>query len=160
MRNRFGSSLSLSLSLSLLARTLSIPLDDRMSSKHWARFLRKAQLAYEPSRGAAAVPAFLARLRAKSVAKAAPDLKVDVKLSTRRALAATAAPSDASSHGAESPPAQTSASAALGSISLEYVDGLRQDLDLSQMRLDDVFASIEMRNNELEMEALKRGRPW
>ena len=64
------------------------------------------------------------------------------------------------SHGAQPTPAHTVASAALGSVRLEYVDGLRQDLDLSQMRLDDVFATIEMRNNELEMEALKRGRPW
>jgi len=109
------------------------------STKHWARFLRKAHVEFCPFDSSASGLGFYQMLTAPSVRKAVPKLAVKAK----REVAPLAKDVLAAQR-----------------LKLTFVDGSEHEHDIRPLTIKDILLEIEMQNGRLEMEAMKNGKPW
>uniref|UniRef100_A0A7S0Q5Y3 Uncharacterized protein n=1 Tax=Coccolithus braarudii TaxID=221442 RepID=A0A7S0Q5Y3_9EUKA len=103
----------------------------------WARYLRKVHLEFSPLSATSSSLGFLGFITTPKIREAVPKLQVSTKRLTQCA---------------EGVPLQT--------LALTFVDGNEAILDISSVQIREILAEIEMHNGRLEMEAMKRGKPW
>jgi len=98
-----------------------------------ARYITKARLDFNPFSSGSTL-GFLAELKAKSVREAVPKMEVTINRVTDAAA----------------PPR----------LMLTFVDGRETPVDLGKLSVKDTFAQIELETGRLDLEAMRRGKPW
>ncbi|EOD28646.1 hypothetical protein EMIHUDRAFT_114158 [Emiliania huxleyi CCMP1516] len=98
-----------------------------------ARYITKARLDFNPFSSGSTL-GFLAELKAKSVREAVPKMEVTINRVTDAAA----------------PPR----------LMLTFVDGRETPVDLGKLSVKDAFAQIELETGRLDLEAMRRGKPW
>lgn len=103
-----------------------------------ARYLTKAKLEFSPFHSGSAL-GFLTQLNSKGVREAVPKLEVTVKRLR----------GSSGDEAARNP-----------QMSVTFVDGREVLLDLTEYKVKDLYAEIEVQTGRLELEAMRRGKPW
>eukprot|EP00308_Calcidiscus_leptoporus_P002234 CAMPEP_0119375422 /NCGR_PEP_ID=MMETSP1334-20130426/35788_1 /TAXON_ID=127549 /ORGANISM="Calcidiscus leptoporus, Strain RCC1130" /LENGTH=106 /DNA_ID=CAMNT_0007393731 /DNA_START=130 /DNA_END=447 /DNA_ORIENTATION=+ len=103
----------------------------------WARYLRTVRVEFSPFSATPSSMSFLGYVSTKKIREEVPKLQVNTHLLEEQSE--------------ESAPQM---------LALTYIDGKEVKFDISAMQLRDILAEIEVQNGRLEMEAIKRGKPW
>uniref|UniRef100_A0A7S4BZV0 Uncharacterized protein n=1 Tax=Chrysotila carterae TaxID=13221 RepID=A0A7S4BZV0_CHRCT len=110
-----------------------------MATKHWARYLRNVQIQFCPRTATPSSVTFLSDITATKVKTAVPALQVSKTL-----INDTGNP--------DKPAPQL--------LKLGFVDGYEEIIDASTHNCREIYALIGVQNGRLDLEALKRGKPW
>mmetsp|Transcript_73801 Transcript_73801/g.123291 ORF Transcript_73801/g.123291 Transcript_73801/m.123291 type:complete len:112 (+) Transcript_73801:33-368(+) len=108
------------------------------TQRHWARFLRRVEIEFCPFQAKGTTLGFLHDINTKKVKMSVPKLQVVTKRLGRPA-------------GDE---------IARQCLKMTYVDGKEMTIDVSNLKLRDIYAEIEVQTGRLETEAMRSGKPW